>query len=46
LPSISWREPLKTEVEHFFDCIEGNAICITGPDHARNVVGILEGAKR
>ena len=46
LPSIPWREPLKTEIEHFLDCIKGKATCITGPAHARNVVGILEGAMR
>jgi predicted dehydrogenase len=46
LPSINWREPLKTEIEHFLDCIDGKTICIAGPAHARSVVGILEGATR
>lgn len=44
LPSIPWREPLKTEIDHFLDCIEGKTACITGAAHARNVVGILERA--
>jgi predicted dehydrogenase len=46
LPAVSWNEPLKTEIEHFFDCIEGKANCITGPSHARRVIAILEGARR
>ena len=41
LPAIPWKEPLKNEIEHFLDCIEGKAICLTGPGHARKVVEIL-----
>jgi predicted dehydrogenase len=44
LPAIPWCEPLRAEIEHFLDCIEGKADCITGPAHARKVVGILERA--
>ena len=45
LPKINFREPLKVEIDHFLDCIEGKAECITGPAHAREVVRILEQAK-
>ena len=45
IPKISFREPLKVEIDHFLDCIEGKAQCLTGPAHAREVVGILEQAK-
>jgi len=44
LPAIPWQEPLKNEIAHFIDCIEGKAACIAGPDHAREVVRILESA--
>jgi predicted dehydrogenase len=45
LPNISFREPLKVEIDHFFDCILNGAACLTGPDHAREVVRILSAAK-
>lgn len=41
-PAIAWQEPLKAEIDHFFDCIEGKAECLTGPKHAAEVVRILE----
>ncbi len=44
-PAFSWKEPLKVEVDHYFDCIEGKVTCIAGPDHARKVVGILESGR-
>ena len=42
LPRIDWKEPLKTEVAHFVDCVLNGTPCITGPEHAKRVVGILE----
>jgi len=46
-PAIVWQEPLKAEIDHFFDCIEGKAECLTGPKHAAEVVRILEqGSKK
>lgn len=42
VPRIAWREPLKLELEHFFDCIRRGTPCLTGPAHARQVVRILE----
>lgn len=41
LPRIKWQEPLKVEIEHFVDCIMNGTKCMTGPEHAANVVGIL-----
>ena len=42
MPKIDFEEPLKVEVDHFIDCIEDGVECITGVDHAKKVVGILE----
>ena len=42
LPKIDFEEPLKVEIEHFIDCIEKGTECITGIDHAKKVVQILE----
>ena len=41
-PRVDVKEPLKVEVDHFLDCIEKGTECITGIDHARKVVQILE----
>jgi len=41
-PKIDSKEPLKVEIDHFFDCIEKGTEPITGIDHARKVVQILE----
>ena len=45
IPIIKWTEPLKNEINHFLDCIIDDVTCITGPEHAKNVVRILELAK-
>ena len=42
MPRVKWVEPLKTEIEHFVDCIKNGANCLTDTDHARKVVKILE----
>jgi predicted dehydrogenase len=41
LPKIDFKEPLKVELDHFIDCIQNGTKCLTGTDHARNVVEIL-----
>ena len=46
LPRIDMAEPLKLEIDHFLDCIEGKTICRSGPDHALNVTRILELANK
>jgi len=42
LPRVDFKEPLKVEIDHFLDCIEKGTESITGIDHARKVVQILE----
>ena len=44
LPQINFTEPLRSEAEHFVDCIRSGNQPITGSVHARNVVSILEQA--
>jgi len=41
LPKINWHEPLKVEIEHFLDCIQGKTKCLTGVEHAMGVIRIL-----
>ena len=45
-PKVDFREPIKVEIDHFFDCILNGAQCLTGTDHAREVVRILSAAKQ
>jgi len=44
LPKIDFKEPLKVEIDHFIDCIQNGTACITGIEHAKKVVAILQGA--
>ena len=46
LPQVKFTEPLRTEAEHFIECIKNKTTPLTGPDHARTVVSILEQATR
>jgi predicted dehydrogenase len=46
MPQIKFVEPLRTEAEHFAECIRTGQSPITGVSHARNVVSILEQANR
>jgi predicted dehydrogenase len=45
LPQVDFKEPIKVEIDHFLDCIEKGIDSITGIDHARKVVQILEGCQ-
>lgn len=45
IPKVDFREPIKVEIDHFFDCIQKGETCLTGTDHAREVVRILSAAK-
>jgi predicted dehydrogenase len=45
LPQIKFTEPLRAEAEHFVDCIRNQRTPLTGTEHARNVVWILERAQ-
>ena len=42
VPIIKWEEPLKVEIQHFVNCILKKTTCLTGVDHAKKVVKILE----
>jgi predicted dehydrogenase len=44
LPKIDWVEPLRSEAEHFLQCVRTGAVPLTGIPHARHVVQILEQA--
>ena len=46
IPKINWKEPLKTEINHFADCISGNDVCNTDSNHAKTVVRILESSSK
>ena len=45
LPQVKFIEPLRTESEHFLDCIRNGKVPLTGVHHARKVVEILERAR-
>ncbi len=45
LPNIKFIEPLRTEAQHFLDCVRTGDEPMTGISHARHVVSILERAK-
>jgi predicted dehydrogenase len=46
LPRIDFQEPLKTEAAHFLECMRTGQTPVTGPQHARDVVAVLEAAQR
>ena len=45
LPQIKFTEPLRAEAEHYLDCIRNKKMPLTGVEHARQVVSILERAQ-
>jgi predicted dehydrogenase len=45
-PHIVPREPLRTEIEHFVECVATGASPLTGGRHGREVVAVLEAADR
>ena len=45
LPQVKFTEPLRIEAEHFADCILNSRVPLTGVNHARTVVSILERAR-
>jgi predicted dehydrogenase len=45
LPEIKFREPLRVEAEHFVECVRTGQTPLTGLQHARNVVSVLERAR-
>lgn len=46
IPRIEWSEPLRIESAHFLECIRTGATPLTGPQHARDVVAILEAGQK
>ena len=44
LPEIKFREPLRVEAEHFVECVRTGQAPLTGLQHARSVVSVLERA--
>ncbi len=40
-PEVDLSEPLRVELEHFYDCITNNKECITGINHILEVVKVL-----
>jgi predicted dehydrogenase len=45
-PHIPWKEPLQVQARHFLDCIRTGEEPLTGVQHAREVVAILESASQ
>jgi predicted dehydrogenase len=41
LPKIEFEEPLKIEIAHFLNCIQHGTPCLSGPEHAKNVIEVL-----
>lgn len=46
IPRIDFEEPLKLEAEHFLECLRTGAPPLTGPEHARAVVAVLEAGEK
>jgi predicted dehydrogenase len=44
LPQVKFTEPLRTEADHFLDCIRNKKTPMTGIAHSRNVIAVLEAA--
>jgi predicted dehydrogenase len=45
LPQVKFAEPLRTESQHFIDCVRTGQTPLTGIAHARRVVEIMERAR-
>jgi len=45
LPEVKLAEPLRVEAEHFSECVRTGRVPLTGLNHARTVVSILEQAR-
>ena len=46
IPKIDWVEPLAQEAKHFINCIQNDLEPLTGIQHTRNVIKILESSKK
>ena len=45
MPEVKFADPVRLEMEHFLDCIRNSQEPLTGLNHARTVVSILERAR-
>ncbi|MEI6127104.1 MAG: gfo/Idh/MocA family oxidoreductase, partial [Pseudomonadota bacterium] len=45
-PYIAQVEPLKVECQHFLDCIDNKAACLSSGLHGKQVIQVLEAASR
>jgi predicted dehydrogenase len=41
IPWIKWNEPLKTECQHFYNCIAKGEKCLSGPDLSYKVTALI-----
>ena len=46
LPRINLQEPLQVETGHFLDCVRTGETPLTGPQHGRSVVAVLEAGQK
>ncbi len=46
MPRIENEEPLKLEAAHFLECVKTGIPSLTGPEHARAVVAVLEAGEK
>jgi predicted dehydrogenase len=46
LPKVNFKEPLQVEASHFVECVASGTTPLTGPDHARAVVAVLEAGQK
>ena len=46
IPKIDYTEPLRREAQHFIDCIESGEEPLTGLQHSREVIRILQDAEQ
>jgi predicted dehydrogenase len=46
LPRINFQEPLKAETAHFLHCVQTGETPLTGPQHGRSAVSILEAGQK
>jgi predicted dehydrogenase len=46
IPKIDFKEPLKNESSHFIECLRNKSVPRTGPQHARDVVAVLEAGQK
>ncbi|MDE2135777.1 MAG: Gfo/Idh/MocA family oxidoreductase [Alphaproteobacteria bacterium] len=44
--TVAKGEPLRDEMEHFLSCVDGKAVCRTGPEEAVPVLEVLAAAQR